>query len=95
MSHRSPRRRFLTHYHFKPTLRRVGLSEEIRLYDLRHSYVALGLLSGAPPKVVSEQAGHARVSFTLDTYAHVLPEELEGASDKLEGLLPSEASLNS
>lgn len=80
-------RRFLTHYHFKPTLRKAGLSEEIRLYDLRHSYVTLSLLSGVPPKVVSEQAGHASVSFTLDTYAHVLPEEREGASDKLEGLL--------
>jgi integrase len=80
-------RRFLIFYHFKPTLRRAGLSQEIRLYDLRHSYVTLSLLSGVPPKVVSEQAGHARVSFTLDTYAHVLPEEREGASDKLERLL--------
>jgi integrase len=80
-------RRFLTFYHFKPTLRRAGLAKDIRLYDLRHSYVTLSLLSGVPPKVVSEQAGHARVSFTLDNYAHVLPEEREGASDKLERLL--------
>jgi integrase len=80
-------RRFLTHYHFKPTLRRAGLAEDIRLYDLRHSYVTLSLLSGVPPKVVSEQAGHASVSFTLDNYAHVMPEEREGASDKLERLL--------
>lgn len=80
-------RRFLTFYHFKPTLRRAGLSEAMRLYDLRHSYVTLSLLSGVPPKVVSEQAGHARVSFTLDTYAHVLPEEREGASDKLDRFL--------
>lgn len=80
-------RRFVTHYHFKPTLRRAELSESIRLYDLRHSYVTLSLLSGVPAKVVSEQAGHASVSFTLDTYAHVLPEEREGASDKLEQLL--------
>lgn len=80
-------RRFLTHYHFKPTLRRAGLSEDIRLYDLRHSYVTLSLLSGVPSKVVSEQAGHAKVSFTLDTYDHVLAEEREGASDKLQRLL--------
>ena len=40
-------------------------------------------------KVVSEQAGHASVAFTLDTYAHVLLEEREGASDKLERLLIS------
>jgi integrase len=79
-------RRFLTHYHFKPTLGRAGLPQKIRLYDLRPN-VTLSLLSGVPPKVVSEQAGHSRVSFTLDNYAHVLPEEREGASDKLERLL--------
>ena len=80
-------RRFIIKYHFKPTLQRAGLDKAIRLYDLRHSYVTLSLLSGVPVKVVSEQAGHASVAFTLDTYAHVLPEEREGASDKLERLL--------
>lgn len=80
-------RRFLSHYHFKPTLRRAGLSEAIRLYDLRHSYVTLSLLSGVPVKVVSEQAGHSRASFTMDHYNHVLPGEREVASDKLERLL--------
>ena len=33
------------------------------------------------------QAGHASVELTLDHYAHVLPEEREGASDSLEKLL--------
>jgi integrase len=60
------------------------------LYDLRHSYVTLSLLSGVPVKVVSEQAGHASVAFTLDTYAHVLTEERETASDKLENFLLTE-----
>jgi len=82
-------RRFIIKYHFKPTLQRAGLDMGIRLYDLRHSYVTLSLLSGVPVKVVSEQAGHASVAFTLDTYAHVLPDEREGASDKLERLLTS------
>lgn len=49
------------------------------------------LLSGVKPKVVSEQAGHSSVAFTLDNYAHVLPEEREGASDRLEKLLFSGA----
>ncbi|MBA3768855.1 MAG: hypothetical protein H0W99_18120 [Acidobacteria bacterium] len=61
--------------------------ETIRLYDLRHSYVTLSLLGGVKPKTVSEQAGHASVEFTLDHYAHVLPEEREGASDQLENML--------
>lgn len=80
-------RRHISDYHFKPTLKRAELPETIRLYDLRHSYVTLSLLSGVKPKVVSEQAGHSTVEFTLDHYAHVLPEEREGASDQLENLL--------
>lgn len=80
-------RKFVTVYHFKPTLRRAELPENIRLYDLRHSYVTLSLISGVAAKVVSEQAGHSSVAFTLDNYAHVMPEEREGASDKLEKLL--------
>lgn len=80
-------RKFVTTYHFKPTLRRAGLDETMRLYDLRHSYVTLSLISGVPAKVVSEQAGHSTVAFTLDHYQHVMPEEREGASDKLGQLL--------
>lgn len=83
--------KFVKDYHFKPLLKRAGLPETIRLYDLRHSYVTLSLLAGVKPKTVSEQAGHASVEFTLDNYAHVLPEEREGASDKLETLLFSGA----
>lgn len=80
-------RKHVTNYYFKPALERAELPETIRLYDLRHSYVTLSLLSNVKPKVVSEQAGHSTVEFTLDHYAHVLPEEREGASDKLETLL--------
>jgi integrase len=83
-------RKLFIRYHFKPTLKRAGLDTQIRLYDLRHSYVTLSLLSGVPVKVVSEQAGHASVAFTLDTYAHVLTEERETASDKLENFLLTE-----
>ncbi|MGI8656895.1 MAG: tyrosine-type recombinase/integrase [Pyrinomonadaceae bacterium] len=80
-------RKHVTTYWFKPTLKRAELPETIRLYDLRHSYVTLSLLSGVKPKTVSEQAGHSSVEFTLDHYAHVLKEEREGASDQLENLL--------
>ena len=30
-------------------------------------------MAGVNVKVVSERLGHASVSFTLDTYAHVMP----------------------
>jgi integrase len=45
----------------------------IRLYDLRHTHASQLLMAGINVKVVSERLGHASVSFTLDTYAHVMP----------------------
>ncbi len=80
-------RKHVTIHWFKPTLKLADLPSTIWLYDLRHSYVTLSLLSGVKPKIVSEQAGHSSVEFTLDHYAHVMKEEREGASDQLESLL--------
>lgn len=76
---------------FKRTVKAAGLSERLRLYDLRHSWVTLSIMAGADIKTVSRQAGHASVAFTLQTYAHVLPEMREAASDKLEALLKAAA----
>lgn len=73
--------------HFKPLLRKAGLSEEIRLYDLRHTCATLLLSAGVNPKIVSERLGHASIVLTLDTYSHVLPSMQKGAADKLEQLL--------
>ncbi len=59
----------------------------IRLHDLRHTHATWLLKAGQPVKVVSERLGHAKVSITLDTYAHVLPDMQEGAVDTVGGLL--------
>lgn len=45
----------------------------IRLHDLRHTHASHLLMAGINVKVVSERLGHASVSFTVDTYAHVMP----------------------
>jgi integrase len=45
----------------------------IRLHDLRHTHASHLLRAGVNVKVVSERLGHASVSFTLDTYGHVMP----------------------
>ena len=76
--------------HFRAILRRAGLSEAFRLYDLRHSCATLLLAANEHPKVVSEWLGHASVSLTLDTYSHVLPSMQQAASDKLESILFSQ-----
>jgi integrase len=45
----------------------------LRLHDLRHCNASWLLASGVPVKVVSTRLGHAKVSMTLDVYAHLLP----------------------
>jgi len=78
--------KYLVKKHFKPLLRESGLPN-IRLYDLRHTFATLALTVGVPPKVVSEQLGHASAAFTLDTYSHVLPHMQEEAAAKMEAAL--------
>ena len=79
--------RNLTLRHFRPILKRAGLNEKLRLYDLRHTCASLLLGANEHPKVVSERLGHASITLTLDTYSHVLPSMQKGASDKLERIL--------
>jgi integrase len=71
---------------FKSIVQRAGLPI-IRLYDLRHTGATLALAAGVPPKVVSEQLGHASAAFTLDIYSHVLPHMQEQAAMKVEEVL--------
>lgn len=79
--------RNLTQRHFRPILKAAGVSETLRVYDLRHSCATLLLGAGENPKVVSERLGHASIVLTLDTYSHVLPSMQQAATEKLEGLL--------
>jgi len=73
--------------HFRPIMRKAGLSEAIRMYDLRHSCATLLLAAQENPKVVSERLGHASITLTLDTYSHVLPSMQKAATEKLEDML--------
>ena len=72
---------------FRKVVRRLGLTG-FRFHDLRHTSATLALQAGVPAKVVSERLGHASVAFTLDTYAHVLPDQQRQAADLMDSLLP-------
>jgi integrase len=79
--------RNLTLRHFKPLLRAAGLSEKVRLYDLRHTHATLLLKAGIHPKIVSERLGHSSITLTMDTYSHVLPGMQRESAERLEQML--------
>ncbi len=67
----------------------VKLAEvpEIRIHDLRHSHVTIAIREGGNIKAVSKRVGHANISITLSTYAHVLPEQHIEVADKVGAVL--------
>jgi integrase len=71
---------------FTAHVKAAGLPK-IPLKNLRHTWASLALQAGVNPKVVSERLGHATVSFTLDTYSHVMPGLQEEAAATVAGLI--------
>lgn len=65
-----------------PKLRRV------RLHDLRHGQASLMLAAGVDMNIISKRLGHARSSFTADTYAHMLDGVGRDAAEKAAALVP-------
>lgn len=60
---------------------------KIRFHDLRHTHATLLLKLGENPKIVSERLGHSKITVTLDTYSHVLPDMQKQASENFSNLL--------
>lgn len=56
----------------------------IRVHDMRHTHASHLLQNGENIKVVSERLGHATVTTTLNTYAHVMPNMQKTLADNLE-----------
>jgi hypothetical protein len=52
-----------------------------------HAYATRLLEASVHPKVVSEALGHSSVSFTMDTYQHLMPTMQETATQAIEKAL--------
>jgi integrase len=59
----------------------------IRFHDLRHSAATLLLAQGVSARYIAELLGHTQVSFTMQTYAHVLPEVQKQVATKMDEIL--------
>jgi integrase len=72
---------------FKALLTCAGLSQAVRLYDLRHTCATLLLSRNVHPKYVQELLGHASITLTLDTYSYAIPGMDGGTASAMEHAL--------
>lgn len=59
----------------------TGLEPKPRIHDLRHSHVAWLIAAGAPLPVIQARLGHEKITTTIDTYGHLLPDIQQAAAD--------------
>ena len=69
---------------FHPTRSRAGISNQLRVHDLRHTAASLMIQAGYPPKMLQEVMGHASITTTLDLYGHFYPGDMDRYADRLD-----------
>lgn len=67
---------------FKRVLRRVGIKNAC-LHTLRHTYASHLVMSGVDVATVQKLLGHSSITTTMK-YAHLSPEHLQDAANKLD-----------
>ena len=55
--------------------------KEIRIHDLRHSYVAMLISKNVDIFTIKELVGHSKISMTIDTYGHLYPDKRKEISN--------------
>ena len=75
---------------FAKAAREAGF--DLTFHGLRHAHASLMLAAGVDLKVTSDRLGHSSISFTADTYSHVISMLDREAAEKLDALMASTAS---
>lgn len=70
----------------------LRLDARLTLHSLRHSHATALIQAGADMRTVQERLGHAQVSTTLGTYAHVTPARDRAAADTFAALIGGNAN---
>jgi integrase len=70
--------------------RRAGFPQ-LRLHDLRHSYVSMGLAAGDALPVIGALLGHSDVKTTA-RYAHLADDPVKAAANRISGLIATAMS---
>ena len=59
---------------------------QVRLHDLRHTYVSLLIQQGESLAYVRDQLGHSSIQVTADVYGHLVPSANRAAVDRLDAV---------
>ncbi|SIC06120.1 tyrosine-type recombinase/integrase [Mycobacteroides abscessus] len=68
--------------------KRLG-KPQLRIHDLRHTYASLSRFAGADLRLLQRTLGHASITVTAHTYAHLYDTELDSLADALDSLTTS------
>lgn len=66
---------------FLPAIKKAKL--QIRFHDLRHTWISLLIDQGENIKYIQNQAGHASIKTTIDTYGHLMKDINKEAASRL------------
>lgn len=78
------RNRFNRHV-WAPARQAAGLPD-VTCHDLRHFYASALIRAGLSVKVVSTRLGHANAAMTLNTYAHLWPDDEDRTRQAIDNL---------
>jgi integrase len=71
---------------FAALLKRADLPH-VRFHDLRHTCASFLVAEKVHPRVAKEILRHARISTTMELYAHVTEQDEREATDKVADML--------
>jgi integrase len=60
--------------------------ERVRVHDLRHSHAAWLIAEGIPLRVIQARLGHEKITTTIDTYGHLLPDLQRAAAEAAQNV---------
>ena len=76
---------------FRPAVAKCQAADKtfptITPHDLRHTAVSLAVSAHGNVKAIQRMVGHAKASMTVDLYADLFDEDLDGVADRLDATI--------
>ena len=69
---------------YKTIVRSAGIEDPQGIHTLRHTCASLLIRNGVDIKIISEMLGHSSVSFTYDTYIHIIEEHAKSVIEEID-----------